>query len=169
MSGSLLMQGLKVPSTFAPGRKSLNFVINPYTQTGSQTLFATVDGTIGSIIGLDANRTIFCSALEYSMSQIMRPIGNLNHDDFRSFPCGIQEQPSQRFIDGDLVESFLDLDGSVMQQIVNDMNKEQRWKYCISQKIQVDSTEDTVNDQINSHILTVSDVLSMVQELSMLH
>merc|ERR1712187_492552 len=141
MSGSLVVQGLTLQSINNPGRKLLNFVTNPYVQIGSQTLFATVDGTIGSIIGLDANRTIFLSALEYSMSQIIRPIGNLSHNEFRFFRCRIQEQPSQRFIDGDLVESFLDLDGSVMQKIVNDMNKEQRWKYCISQEIQVDSTE----------------------------
>jgi len=102
--------------------------IEPSIQIGSRTLFGTVNGTLGSILGLDLRTATFFTALERAMARIIRPIGNLRHDDFRAFRTDTRTQPARGFVDGDLVESFWDLDGVATEAIVAEMNRDGRWE-----------------------------------------
>lgn len=104
-----------------------NKVRRPTVTVGSQTLFGTVDGTLGSILGLDARTTCFFSSLERSMNRVIKPVGDFSHQYFRAFEVERRIHPSHGFIDGDLVESFLDLDRSTMVLVVREMNRDGRW------------------------------------------
>lgn len=130
---------------------------------GSRTLFATVDGTLGAIIGLDSRSIAFFSALQRAMVRIVNPVGNLKHGDFRSHRGQRSRQASRGFIDGDLVESFSELDPVTMDIIVKDMNKEGKW----------DISNMTANDESKNEetqkVLTVDDVLCIVEDMSMAH
>lgn len=129
---------------------------------GSQTLFGTVDGTLGSIIGLDASTAAFFTALQNAIVKVVNPVGNLKHSEFRSYRAQRSRQNARGFIDGDLVESFSDLDPLVMGNIVEIMNKEGKWYIT-----KADNEENT--NAGGGAVLTVDDVLSMVEDMIMMH
>jgi len=161
------------------GKASGRRAIEPVVKIGSKTLFGGVDGTLGSILGLDARTATFFAALERSMAQIIRPIGNLKHDDFRAYRTDTRLQPNRGFVDGDLVESFLDLDNLTMEAVVSQMNREGRWEtddYMESGGTLDGSTSgleggivEDMKTRGNGQMLTVNDVLSMVEEIAMMH
>jgi Pre-mRNA cleavage and polyadenylation specificity factor len=133
---------------------------------GSQTLFGTVDGTLGAIIGLDVNSSLFFMALQRSMAKIVKPVGYLKHGDYRSFRIPRGCQPSRGFIDGDFVESFAELDPAMMEAIVQEMNKEDKW-------YKVESNDNNrKNDAAKKELrpkLTVEEVLAMIEDMAMAH
>jgi DNA damage-binding protein 1 len=92
----------------------------------SQTLYATVDGSIGSVIGLDARTTSFFLALQQSMNRVIVLVGKLKHDAFRSYHGQRKHQSCRGFVDGDLIESFCELDLALMDAIVSNINKDGR-------------------------------------------
>jgi len=143
----------------------------PTVKIGSQTLYATIDGSIGSILGLDVYSAAFLSALERAMSRVITPVGNLKHEEFRAFRRQRRQQASKGFVDGDFIESFIDLDRKTMDLIVQEMNKDGDWD--------VDSPNESIDDgadvemkgrtDCTKRTLIVCDVIAMVEEISMLH
>jgi DNA damage-binding protein 1 len=142
----------------------------PAVCVGSQTLFGTVDGTLGVILGLDSATAAFFSCLEKAMEQVIMPIGNFSHRQFRAFKVGKRRHPSHGFVDGDLVESFLDLDKTTMELVVQHMNKDGTWDIANSSfSAQDDKGTDGETDEKNRLELSVDDVLAVVEEMTMLH
>lgn len=139
-------------------------------RTGNHTMFATVDGTIGSVIGLDARTTAFFLAVQRAMNKVLCPIGHLTHEEFRSYRGQRNSYASRGFIDGDLIESFSDLDSSKMSLIVNEMNNEGKWYITgvtsVAEDARIDDSQ-TSNDK--RRVLTVPQVLSMVEDMSLSH
>ena len=105
------------------------------------------------------------------MARAIRPVGGLGHSEFRAFVAEKRHHPSRGFVDGDFIESFLDLDRTTMERIVAEMNEDGRWE-----------TEDLLDSasfpsgassggrsKDQKTILMVEDVLGMVEEISMSH
>mmetsp|Transcript_3089 Transcript_3089/g.4239 ORF Transcript_3089/g.4239 Transcript_3089/m.4239 type:complete len:819 (+) Transcript_3089:274-2730(+) len=151
---------------------------------GSETLYATVDGSIGSVLGLDRASLAFFSTLERSMTRIIRPVGDLSHAEYRAFEAERRLHPSRGFVDGDLVESFLDLDRESMEKVVRDMNEDGRWDVDdnvggpgVDNAASGGTNEEENEEDLGSsgggggqdRLLSVDDVLAMVEEISMLH
>lgn len=156
------MRGSLVMSTTSGGPISEDGKFNSQkltVDTGSQTLFGTVDGTLGSIIGLDERSMTFFSALQKAMVKKINPIGNLKHSDFRSHRAQRNQQPSRGFIDGDLIESIFNLDAVTIQSIVDLVNEENQW----------DVQKAAGEGNGNHKILSVDDVITMVEDMSMSH
>lgn len=101
--------------------------ITPVVTVGSRTLFGTVDGTLGSVLGMDQRTLTFFTALVRAMAQVVRPVGGLSHDRLRAYRNDMGSQPHRGFVDGDMVESFLDLDDGIRAEVVALMNRERRW------------------------------------------
>ena len=149
----------------APDERKVGLGTSKLTlETGSQTLFGTVDGTLGSIIGLDKRSTTFFSALQRAMVKNINPIGNLKHTDFRSHRAQRSRQTSRGFIDGDLIESFSNFDSATMHIIVEDMNKEDKWDIW-----RMATTDEEKSGNEIQKVLTVDEVLTMVEDMSMTH
>ena len=55
------------------------------------------------------------------MRNKIRSVGKIQHKDWRSFYNERKTEPMEGFIDGDLVETFLDLDRPIMEDIVSGM------------------------------------------------
>jgi DNA damage-binding protein 1 len=155
--------------TASPGRSTRSK--KPVVTVGSQTLFGTVDGTLGVILGLDSATAAFFSCLEKSMETVIMPIGNFSHKQFRAFNAEQRRHPSHGFVDGDLVESFLDLDKSTMELVVQQMNKDGAWDTTNSTFTGgEEKSSDAVDiDDGNRLELSVDDVLAVVEEMTMLH
>ena len=116
------------------------------------------------------------------MTRIINPVGNLEHDDFRAFRGQRHQQGSKGFVDGDLIESFVDLDRKVMEAVVKEMNKIILWKSktsSLGDPVTPSEKEDIIfeemltkpriDDEVNDKFLTVNDVIAMVEEVAMLH
>ena len=145
----------------------------PVVVIGSQTLFGTVDGTLGVILGLDGPTSAFFTSLERSMDRTINPVGNFSHQKFRAFSAEERIHPRHGFVDGDLVESFLDLDRHTMERIVQQMNRDGGWETddtWMSSGGGAEKGADVADagDDIRAD-LTVEDVLAVVEEMAMLH
>ena len=147
---------------------------------GSQTLFGTVDGTVGSILGLDGPTFAFLSSLQRAMNSVIKSVGDLNHYEYRAFRAERQVRPSRGFIDGDLIESFLDLNRPSMEKIVQCMNEDGRWRIRDNglgfnsqneqeQTLVENAIDDDTPSASNSVVLTAESVLSVIEEISMMH
>ncbi|XP_051128213.1 DNA damage-binding protein 1-like [Andrographis paniculata] len=85
---------------------------------GASVLFGTVSGVIGLVASLPGDEYGFFERLQTQLRKVIRGVGGLTHEAWRSF-CNerITSVPDRYFLDGDLIESFLNLDGTLMEQI----------------------------------------------------
>lgn len=63
----------------------------------------------------------FLSDLERSLANVIKGVGKIKHSFWRSYHTEIRTEPSESFIDGDLIESFLDLSKADMIEVVNEL------------------------------------------------
>jgi DNA damage-binding protein 1 len=162
-------------ATSAPASR----VRRPIVITGSQTLFGTVDGTLGVILGLDGRTAAFFSTLERAMAKTIRPVGDFDHQLYRACQTERRIHPAHGFVDGDMVESFLDLDRGTMDAVVNEMNRDGGYEVDDATAVVRTTTTTSAADRTDAadaaetdappSELTVDDVLAMVEEISMLH
>lgn len=61
----------------------------------------------------------FLSDLERSLATVIKGVGKIKHQFWRSYHTEIRTEPSEAFVDGDLIESFLDLSKADMTAVVN--------------------------------------------------
>lgn len=150
-------------------------------ECGSQTLYATIDGSIGVVLGLSENALAFFSTLERALAQVIPGIGGLRHDEYRAFEVEKRFHPCHGFVDGDMIESFLDLDRPLMENVVSFMNEDGGWEIIQN----VESSDDTglsmiVDEQDEKmgsptkmsdkrRVLTVEHVIAKVETISRLH
>ena len=74
-------------------------------------LFGTVNGVIGVLASLPPEQFAFLLELQRAMRKVVSGVGGFSHERWRSFHSEHRGQAteSRGFVDGDLVESFLDL------------------------------------------------------------
>ncbi len=63
----------------------------------------------------------FLLDLQNRMKKNIRSVGKISHAFWRSFYNERKSEPMEGFVDGDLVETFLDLDRPTMENIVSGM------------------------------------------------
>ena len=66
---------------------------------------------------LDEETYNFLLLLQKKLAKVIKSVGNIDHDSWRSFCTSRKSDGAKGFIDGDLVESFLDLPREKMQQV----------------------------------------------------
>ncbi|POG81286.1 uncharacterized protein OCT59_022028 [Rhizophagus irregularis] len=86
-------------------------------------LFCTVSGAIGVIATISEERFNFLQKLEHCIDKTIGPIGGLTHSDWRVFQNEYRSREVRDFIDGDLIESFLDLPRKDMAEIAGTLGK----------------------------------------------
>jgi len=91
---------------------------NPHQVTPSH-LFATTNGAIGVLASLTREQFLFFEKLEAAISDVVNPIGGLRHKDWRAFSTERKSIEKSNFIDGDLVELFLDLSPEDAQRVAD--------------------------------------------------
>lgn len=63
----------------------------------------------------------FLSDLEKSLATVIKGVGKINQQFWRSYHTEIRTEPSESFVDGDLIESFLDLSKREMIEVVEEL------------------------------------------------
>lgn len=155
----------------SPSKSNRVAARRPPVTTGSQTLFGTVDGTLGVILGLDGKTAMFYSCLERAMSTTIKSVGDLDHRLFRAVQANQRVHPAHGFIDGDLIESFLDLDQALMEKVVTEMNRDGGWEADDEDTAMIPVRENSSGNEadLERGDLSVEDVVTMVEEMTMLH
>ncbi|CAH1637547.1 unnamed protein product [Spodoptera littoralis] len=112
-------------------------------------LLATVTGSICLVVQLAPELYEFLHQLEERLTHTIKSVGKVPHSFWRSFNTDIKTEPAEGFIDGDLIESFLDLSREMQQETV--------------QGLQIDDGGGMMRDA------TVDDLIKIVEDLTRIH
>lgn len=85
-------------------------------------IFGTVNGVIGVMASLPQKQYAFLEKLQTSLRKVIKGVGGLSHEQWRSFTNEKRTAEARNFLDGDLIESFLDLSRSKMEEISKGMD-----------------------------------------------
>lgn len=72
-------------------------------------LYGTVSGAIGLVTQIPVDFYEFLRSLEERLTQTIKSVGKIEHSNYRSYNTDMKLEGCEGFVDGDLVESFLDL------------------------------------------------------------
>ena len=86
-------------------------------------LYGTVSGAIGAVLGLGRRDYDFFRGVQNAMAKVVSGVGGLSHSEWRAFASPSHVGGSQYFVDGDLVERFLDLSDADMALVVEKMRE----------------------------------------------
>lgn len=84
-------------------------------------IFGTVNGVIGVIASLPHEQYLFLEKLQSNLRKVIKGVGGLSHEQWRSFSSEKKTSEAKNFLDGDLIESFLDLGRGKMDEISKQM------------------------------------------------
>ena len=100
--------------------------------------------------------------LQTSLNSVIKSVGDLSHDEWRSFHNDrrytTKESKSKHFIDGDIIEKFLDLDKTLQEKVAVLMSKNM---------IPVGITSTEANTEIRD--VSVDTLIHIVEDLSRIH
>ncbi|GFX77483.1 DNA damage-binding protein 1 [Trichonephila clavipes] len=88
------------------------------TPTQGSVLFGSVNGCIGLVTQLPEEYFNFLSDVQAKLTKVIKSVGKIPHSFFRSFATERKQEQAVGFIDGDLIESFLDLRRDQMETVV---------------------------------------------------
>lgn len=84
-------------------------------------IFGTINGVIGVVASLPHDQYVFLEKLQANLVKVIKGVGGLSHEQWRSFNNEKKTVDARNILDGDLVESFLDLSRSRMDEIASSM------------------------------------------------
>ncbi|CAL9775781.1 unnamed protein product [Musa acuminata subsp. burmannicoides] len=84
-------------------------------------IFGTINGAIGVVASLPHDQYVFLEKLQANLVKVIKGVGGLSHEQWRSFNNEKKTVDARNFLDGDLIESFLDLSRSRMDEIASSM------------------------------------------------
>lgn len=116
--------------------------------TGQPLLFGTVNGVVGAILSLSEDNFTILNQLQMAMTKVVKGVGGFSHEEWRSFVNGRRSSPSSNFVDGDLVESYLDMPRDKQEETLRHM---------------------TLDPPVGGEPWTVEDVVRRVEEMQRLH
>jgi len=89
------------------------------SQPANETvIFGTVNGAIGVMAVLSKDDFNLLLKVQHALAQVIKGVGGFRHEDWRSFTNErVAGRESKGFLDGDLIESFLDLRRDKMEEV----------------------------------------------------
>lgn len=60
----------------------------------------------------------FLAEVQTRLTKVVQSVGKIDHDFYRAFHNERKTEAAKNFIDGDLIESFLDLKRDAMKEVV---------------------------------------------------
>ena len=73
---------------------------------------------IGLVTQLPAQFYEFLLELQERLTKVIKSVGKIDHAQWRSFYNDRKKDPADGFVDGDLIESFLELSRDDMREVV---------------------------------------------------
>ncbi|XP_059156437.1 DNA damage-binding protein 1-like [Physella acuta] len=94
------------------------------TPISGSVLFGTVNGAVGMVAQLPQDFFNFLLEVQNRLSKVIKSVGKIEHSFWRSYFTEQKRDTCMGFIDGDLLESFLDLSRDKMQEVVHGLQME---------------------------------------------
>ncbi|XP_051580476.1 DNA damage-binding protein 1-like [Myxocyprinus asiaticus] len=136
-------------NVFSHGSLVLQNLGESSTPTQGSVLFGTVNGMIGLVTSLSEGWYSLMMDLQNRLNKVIKSVGKIEHSFWRSFHTERKTEQATGFIDGDLIESFLDLGRAKMQEVVS--------------TLQIDDGSGMKREA------TVDEVIKIVEELTRIH
>ncbi|XP_051513312.1 DNA damage-binding protein 1 [Myxocyprinus asiaticus] len=136
-------------NVFSHGSLVLQNLGESSTPTQGSVLFGTVNGMIGLVTSLSEGWYSLLLDLQSRLNKVIKSVGKIEHSFWRSFHTERKTEQATGFIDGDLIESFLDLGRAKMQEVVS--------------TLQIDDGSGMKREA------TVDEVIKIVEELTRIH
>ncbi|KAM7405797.1 hypothetical protein PAMP_000224 [Pampus punctatissimus] len=136
-------------NVFCHGSLVLQNLGESSTPTQGSVLFGTVNGMIGLVTSLSEGWYSLLLDLQNRLNKVIKSVGKIEHNFWRSFHTERKTEQATGFIDGDLIESFLDLGRAKMQEVVS--------------TLQIDDGSGMKREA------TVDEVIKIVEELTRIH
>mmetsp|Transcript_5262 Transcript_5262/g.15983 ORF Transcript_5262/g.15983 Transcript_5262/m.15983 type:complete len:1099 (+) Transcript_5262:49-3345(+) len=89
-------------------------------------IFCTQGGSIGTIVTISRADFSFLNIVQDKMAKAISGVGNLEHCEWREFRSTRLRAPARGFIDGDLIEKYLDLPSATQESIMRGVGKGER-------------------------------------------
>jgi len=80
-----------------------------------------VSGYIGLLLQLTSSLYQLLMSLQLALADSVPSVGKIDHGTWRSFESDGRSDVSCGFVDGDLIETYLDLPKSVQQELIKDL------------------------------------------------
>lgn len=106
-------------NVFRHGSLVMQNVGEKTTPTQGCILYGTVSGAIGLVTQIPPDFYEFLRSLEGRLTHTIKSVGKIEHSFYRSYSTDMKQEPCEGFIDGDLVESFLDLNREKMTETIS--------------------------------------------------
>uniref|UniRef100_A0A673HSU2 DNA damage-binding protein 1 n=1 Tax=Sinocyclocheilus rhinocerous TaxID=307959 RepID=A0A673HSU2_9TELE len=135
-------------NVFSHGSLVLQNLGESSTPTQGSVLFGTVNGMIGLVTSLSEGWYSLLLDLQNRLNKVIKSVGKIDAT-WRSFHTERKTEQATGFIDGDLIESFLDLGRAKMQEVVS--------------TLQMDDGSGMKREA------TVDEVIKIVEELTRIH
>ncbi|ORX56642.1 hypothetical protein BCR36DRAFT_345983 [Piromyces finnis] len=103
--------------------------------TKDELIYITADGAIGIIAQLKEDIFTILKSFEQNILKIINNVGEFPYYNWRSTHLASDEANSLNFIDGDIIESFLELDRESMQKIANGENGGTKLGYTVDELV----------------------------------
>ncbi|CAF4245853.1 unnamed protein product, partial [Rotaria sp. Silwood2] len=110
-------------------------------------LMGAVSGYIGLVLQLPPALFKLLMSLQLKLAEYVPSVGKIDHSTWRSFDSDGRSNISSGFVDGDLIETYLDLPKTVQQELIKDLHGED-------------------NVELNT---TVEELVKTIEELSRIH
>jgi DNA damage-binding protein 1 len=81
-----------------------------------------VSGYIGLLLQLTTPLYQLLMSLQLALAECVPSVGKIDHGAWRSFESDGRSDVSCGFVDGDLIETYLDLPKSVQQELTKDLH-----------------------------------------------
>lgn len=133
--------------------------------TNGCVLYGTVNGAIGIVTQIPQEFYEFLFNLQDRLSKIIKSVGKIEHSFWRSFYKS-QKTDADGFIDGDLIESFLDLSRDKMSETV--YNLEVTFYLAINFLYKFGLYLQRVLNGKKEEV-TIDDVIKVVEDLTRIH
>merc|ERR1712241_688699 len=92
------------------------------TPHSGSILYGTVHGAIGMVTQLPPDYFEFLNKVQQRLTKVIRSVGKIEHSQWRQMTNDRKTAPMTGFIDGDLIETFLDLKSDKMSEVGSGLN-----------------------------------------------
>ncbi|XP_050444479.1 DNA damage-binding protein 1 [Adelges cooleyi] len=141
-------------NVFRHGSLVMQHFTDTYVSTQGGILYGTCSGALGLVTQLSPKMFEFLTDLQDSLANVIKGVGKITHRNWRSYHTEIRTELAEGFVDGDLIESFLDLPKSEMSAVIEGL----KGSYdCQFRKVTKDAN------------LILSDVIKLVEDLTRIH
>ncbi|CAF1555514.1 unnamed protein product, partial [Rotaria sordida] len=110
-------------------------------------LMGAISGYIGLLLQLPPTLYKLLMSLQLALAEYVPSVGKIDHGTWRSFDSDGRSNVSSGFVDGDLIETYLDLPKTVQHDLIKDLHGEN-------------------NVQLNA---TVEELVKIIEELARIH